>query len=308
MTSITLSQASALALDELQSGIIDNIITVNQFYQLVPFDGITGNSLAYDRELVLGDIQVAAVGDTITAKNAATYTEVHSTLTTIIGDAEVNGLVQATQSDINNIEALQVASKAKSAGRQFQNMMINGTGSSNQFPGLLTLCDSGHIVTDTVGANGGVLSFETLDEITDLVTDKEGQVDYIVAHSRTVRGYRKLLRSLGGNTIDDMFELPGGDKVIAYSGRPMFRNDWIPVNQTYGASTNASTIFAGTFDDGSRKYGMSGLTAEHAYGLMVEDVGIHQTRDERITRLKWYVSMALFNLNGLAMSQGVLPN
>ena len=304
MPSVTLVESAKLCQDDFLSGVIESIIDVNQVYQLFPMEGIDGNSLAYNRENALGDIQVAGVGDTITAKAAATFTQVTSSLTTILGDAEVNGLVQATRSKMNDQTAVQIASKAKSAGRQFQNMMINGTGSSNQFPGLLTLCDGGRTI-DSTGANGDALAFATLDLIMDTVTDKDGQVDYIIMNSRTVRSYKALLRGLGGNSVDDMYELPSGARVNAYSGVPIFRNDWVPINQTRGATTTATTIFAGTFDDGSRKHGVAGLTAEEAAGVQVEYVGVHQTKDEKIYRVKWYVSMALFNLNGLAMATGI---
>ena len=51
---------------------------------------------------------MAGVGTTITAKAATTFTQVTSTLTTIIGDAEVNGLIQATRSgDGNDQKAVQ---------------------------------------------------------------------------------------------------------------------------------------------------------------------------------------------------------
>lgn len=303
MTSITLAQAALLSQDELLSGVITNIWTVNQWYELMPFMGIHGNSLAYDRELVLGDVQLAAVGDTITAKNPATFTQVNSKLTTIIGDAEVNGLVQATQSDHNNQEAIQIASKAKSMGRQYQGLMITGTGASNQFPGLITLTDSSKL--STTATNGETLSFSRMDEVIDNVIDKDGQVDYMVMHSRTVRSYKAILRALGGNSVDDMYQLPSGARVNAYSGVPIFRNDWIPVNQTQGTGTGLTSFLAGTFDDGSGKHGVSGLTAENAAGVQVEEVGVHQSRDETITRVKWYVSMALFSLNGLAQAPGI---
>lgn len=304
MTSITLAQSALLCQDELISGVISTVIDVNQIYQLFPMEGIDGNSLAYDRENVIGDTQVATVGDTITAKNAATVTQANSVLTTIIGDAEVNGMVQATRSGINDQTAIQIASKAKSAGRQYQNMMITGTGSSNQFPGLLVLCDAARTIAST-GANGDALSFAALDQVIDTVTDKDGQVDYIIMNSRTVRSYKALLRGLGGNSVDDMYELPSGAKLNAYSGVPIFRNDWVPINQTRGATVTCTTVFAGTFDDGSHKHGVAGLTAANAAGLQVEYVGVHQTRDEKIYRVKWYVSMALFNLNGLAMLTGI---
>lgn len=305
MVSITLAQSALLCRDELIAGVIDTIIDVNQIYQLFPMEGIDGNSLAYDRENAIGDTQVANVGDTIVAKNAATVTQANSVLTTVIGDAEVNGLIEATRSTVNDQTAVQIASKAKSAGRQYQNMMINGTGAAGQFPGLLTLCDAGRTIAST-GANGDSLSFAALDQLIDTVTDKDGQVDYIIAHSRTVRSYKALLRGLGGVHVDDMYELPSGAKVNAYSGVPIFRNDWIPTNQTRGTTLTATTLFAGTFDDGSHKHGVAGLTASNAAGLQVEYVGVHQTRDEKIYRVKWYVSLALFNLNGLAMQTGII--
>ena len=39
--------------------------------------------------------------------------------------------------------------------------------------------------------------------------------------------------------------------------------------------------------------------------MQVERVGVHQSRDEMITRVKWYAGLALFNLNGLAVCNGV---
>jgi hypothetical protein len=270
----------------------------------MPFTAIDGNSLAYDRELVLGDIQLTTVGDTITAKNAATVTQVNTSLTTIIGDAEVNGLVQATRSNHNDQTALQIASKAKSAGRSFQDQMINGTGASNQFTGMLTLCDATQTI-GAVGANGDALAFAVIDQVLDTVIDKDGQVDYMVMNSRTVRSYKALLRALGGNSVDDMYELPSGDKINAYSGKPIFRNDFVPLTQTKGTTTTATSFMAGTFDDGSGKHGVTGVTAANASGLQVEYVGVHQSRDEKIYRVKWYVSLALFSLKGLAMATGI---
>lgn len=304
MVSITLADSAALCQNDLIAGVIESVITVNQMYELLPVEGIEGNALAYNRENTIGDTQVAAVGDTITAKNGANFTQVTTQLTTIIGDAEVNGLIQATRSGVTDQTTVQIASKAKSAGRQFQNMMVNGTGASNQFSGMVTLVDTGRTIAST-GANGDALSYATMDAVVDLVTDKDGQVDYMMFNSRTVRSYKALLRGLGGNSVDDMYELPSGKSVNAYSGMPIFRNDWTPINQTRGTTITASTIFAGTFDDGSRKHGITALTAADAAGMMVEYVGVHQTRDETIHRVKWYVAMALFSLNGLACATGI---
>lgn len=305
MPSVTLAESAKLTQDDLIAGVIENVITVNQMYEMVPFRGITGNSLAYNRENVLGDVQFLAVGGTITAKAAATFTKVNSNLTTIIGDAEVNGLIQATRSDYTNQEASQVASKAKSAGRQFAQSFITGDGTADSFSGLIALCPAGQ--TLATGTNGEALSFTRMDELLDAVIAKDGQVDFMTMHSSRTRAYKALVRGLGGVTADDVYELPSGKQIMAYSGVPIFRNDFIPTNQVRGTSgAVCSTLFAGCFDDGSDKVGITGITAEESAGLVVEDVGISQTKDETITRVKWYVGVALFSEKAIAMAPGIL--
>lgn len=308
MSSVTLAESAKLAQNELVAGIIENIITVNKMYELLPFDSIDGNALSYNRENAAGDVILATVGTTFSGaaagKNPATFTNINVGLTTIMGDAEVNGLIQATRSDDGNDQtATQIASKAKTAGRKFQDMMINGDGTGNSFAGLLTLCDSTQKTTPST--NGDVLSFVALDTGIDLVTDKDGDVDYIAMNSRTHRSYKALLRTLGGAAVNEVIALPSGKEVSAYSGVPIFRNDWIPINQTQGSSSAATTIFFGTFDDGSRTHGIVGLTAAKQQGLHVTAVGEKEDADESIYRVKWYCSMALFSLKGLAAVPGI---
>jgi hypothetical protein len=303
MATVTLTESAKLAQNELIAGVIENVITVNRMFEVLPFDGIDGNALAYNRENVLGDVDVEGVGDTIGGVAPATFTQVTSSLTTLIGTAEVNGLIQATRSgDGNDQTAIQIASKAKSAGRRYQELLINGTGAANEFNGLLNLCVAGQRAA--TGVNGGALSFAFMDEMLDLVVDKDGDVDYFTMHARTIRSYMALLRGLGGASIGDVVELPSGRQVPAYRGVPIFRNDYIPIDQVKGGS-GQTTIFAGTLDDGSRQHGLAGLTAEKAAGIMVEDVGTAETRDERLWRVKWYCGLALFSEKGLACADGI---
>jgi hypothetical protein len=312
MPSITLAESAKLANDDLVAGVIENVITVNELYDLLPFDGIDGNSLAYNRENVLGDVQMAGVGSTITAKNPATFTKVNSSLTTIIGDAEVNGLIQATRSgDGNDQAATQIASKAKSCGRKFQDQMMNGDGTGDNMTGLLALVPAAQKIgadqgrTGTAAVNGANLSFEDLDALIDLVLDKDGQVDYLMMNGRTRRAYLALLRGLGGTSPADIYTMPSGRQVPAYRGIPILRNDWIPVTQTAGTSTKATSVFAGTFDDGSRTHGIAGLTAAQAAGMHIKDVGESESKDEHITRVVWYCGLALFSEKGIACLTGI---
>jgi len=304
MPSVTLAESAKLAQDDLVAGVIENIITVNQFFELLPFDGIDGNALAYNRENVLGDVQMLGVDGTITAKAAATFTQVTSNLTTIIGDAEVNGLIQATRSgDGNDQTAVQVSSKAKSAGRQYQDQMITGDGTGDNIEGLLSLISAGQTVSAVT--NGEALSFVLLDELIDKVTDKDGEVDYLMMNSRTLRSLFALLRLLGGAGIGEVITLPSGKQILGYRNIPVLRNDYLPIDQTFGTETNATSIFAGNLDDGSRSMGIAGLTAQNAAGIQIVDVGEAELKDNRITRVKWYAGLALFSDKGLAMLEGI---
>ncbi len=306
MASVTLVESAKLSQDMLVKGVIETIITVDQFFEVIPFIDIEGNSLSYNRENVAGDAGFYAVGDTITSKAAATFTSVNSNLTKIIGDAEVDKLIQATRSNFTDQKAVQIASKAKSVARQFASTLINGDGTSDTFEGLLTLLATGQTVDS--GTNGSVLTFELLDELLDTVKDKDGQVDYILMNSRELRKYYSLLRALGGATIGDVATLPSGVQVPAYRHTPIFRNDYIPTDQDKGTSTGVcSTIFAGTVDDGSEDTGIAGITAKNASGINVENIGTSETKDEDITRVKWYCGLANFSELGLAGIDGIRP-
>lgn len=304
MPTVTLAESAKLTQDQLVAGLIETIVDVNPLYEMLPFTEIEGNALAYNRENALGDVQFLNVGGTITAKNPATFTKVTSELTTLIGDAEVNGLIQATRSNYTDQTATQVASKAKSLGRQFQTAMITGDGTGNSFSGMLTLVSAGQTIT--AGANGADLTFDMLDELLDKVKDKDGQVDFIMSNFAQRRKYFALLRALGGASINETITLPSGRQVPVYRGVPWFVNDFIPSNLTQGSSNVTTVIFAGTFDDGSNKYGIAGLTAQGAAGLRIEDVGPKENADERITRVKMYCGFANFSQLGLACIKGLL--
>lgn len=318
MSSVTLAESAKLAQDMLVAGVIEDIITVNQMFAVLPFDEVSGNAIAYNRENALGGVGVSGIGDVfddatdrnpITGETAgqkapATFTQITSGLTTISGDAEVNGLVRATRSsDGNDQVAVQIASKAKHCGRVFQHELINGDGSGDRFEGLINLCASGQTLTPAV--NGEALTLDIMDELMDAVTAKDGQVDFYTMHQRTRRSYRALLRALGGAAIMEVVELPSGDTIHSYSGIPIFRNDYIPINQTQGTETAATTVFAGCFDDGSRQNGLAGLTAEQASGIEVVDVGESETKNEHIWRVVWYAGAALFSEKALACAPGI---
>jgi hypothetical protein len=303
MASVTLTESAKLEQNLLIAGVIETIVTVDQFFEMLPFENISGNALAYNRENVAGDAGFYAPGDTITSKAAATFTNVTDSLTKIIGDAEVDEFIQATRSGINDQKAIQILSKAKTVARTFSNNLINGDGTSNTFSGLLDLLASAQTID--AGTNGAALSFTLMDELLDKVIDKDGDVDFMLMNGRTLRSYYALLRALGGATIGDTVTLPSGRQVPAYRGTPIFKNNYVPINQTQGTETAATTVLAGNFDDGSQKIGITGITAQNSAGINIQDIGVSETKDETITRIKWYCGLSNFSQLGLAGIVGI---
>lgn len=300
MASITLAEASKLGLNDLASGVIENIVTVNQMYNFLPFDEVYGNALAYNRESVLGDAQALALGGTITAKAAPSFTQITTALTTLIGDAEIDGrlIAQGVGSNAgNDLIAAQVASKAKAVSRLYQGMLITGdSASAGQFDGLKKLVSAGQKVV------GGALSFEKLDELLHKVKSKDGQVDALVMCERDIRALRVLKRALGGASDADRV-MVNGISMEAYAGVPVLRNDWI----TPAGSPLASDVYAVNFDDGGRSNGIAGLVDQFGSSIQVENVGAMETKDQHIYRVKFYSGFAVFSDLGVAMIEGVTP-
>lgn len=297
MATITLAEAKKFGNDEIVGGVIDSIVEVNQMFQVLPFRSIEGNSLRYNQELTMGDVQTIAIGGTVTAKAPSSVVSKNANLITILGQSEVNGLILAQKVGGDQI-AKELASKAKNVGRKFQDMLINGdeTADATTFTGLSKLLDQG-AASQVIDAAGG-LTFELLDELLHAVKSKDGAVDALVMSSADIRKLRSLYRALGGSAGE--YVEVNGIQMPAYAGVPVLRNEWIkPV-------AGATEVFAVNFDDGSDKVGIAGLNANvGAGGLVVSALGEAFDADNEVNRIKMYCGFALFSQLGAAKLTGV---
>lgn len=238
MATQTLAEAQKLINNQIVAGVAQDIISINPLYDLLPFTPYEGQALLVNRENALGDAGFYAVDATITHKTPATFTQVPFTATKIIGDAEMDGLVQA-QSMSAGVDqmAVEISSKAKSVGRQFQTGMATGTGVIPQMNSLHSLCDSGQYTTASAGQ---AISFALLDELLDLVKAKDGQVDWIMMPSRTLRAYKVLCRALSGNSLNDVRTLDSG-RIVAEEW-PETKDTVNAVRIRYTAGWSAATV------------------------------------------------------------------
>lgn len=302
MASQTLAEAAKMINNQIVAGVAQDIISINPIFDILPFIAYTGQGIIVNRESTLGNAGIYGVDDSITHKAASAVVQKTFQATKLIGDAEMDGLVQAQSESagVNQI-ALEISSKAKSIGRLFQTGMATGTGIGNEMNSLHSLCDSSQYTT---ASSSQVLSFALLDELLDLVKAKDGQVDFIMMPARTIRSYKVLLRSLGGTPADWVVTLPGGRQVIGYEGIPIFKNEFLSTVETANGAAltggSLTSIYAGCFDDGSQKVGVAGIHPKGVpAGVVVEPVGTMEAKDTKIFRVKQYANVALFNRRGL---------
>jgi len=304
MPTITLAEATKYIRDDIVAGVAQEIVDINPIFDLLPFMGYDGDGMIVNRENTLGDSQVADVGDTITAKNPSVVDPVTFKATTLIGDVEQNNLVRIQAAgDGVDLLASEVASKSKSLSRLFQSQMATANGTAPNMNSVKSLVTAGQTIE--AGPNGGPLTFELLDALLALVKAKDGMVDFIMMPRRTHNSLKALYRGLGGTPADYAIELDGRN-VIGYENIPVFVNEYLEINETKGTETAASSVYAGVFDDGTRKVGLAGIHPSGApVGIEVKDLGQLESKDEALVRLNWYTNLALFSTLGLARLEGV---
>jgi HK97 family phage major capsid protein len=293
---LTLAEASKLSNDVLLAGVIETIIKDSPILQALPFIEIVGNGLTYNRENAAATAAFYDVGDTW-SESTPTFTQVTATLKIVGGDADIDNFLLATRSNLQDLEAAVVQLKAKAVQQKFEDTFVNGdtAGDPKSFDGIDKLTDSGQTVS--MGVNGGSLTLAKLDELVDLI--KRGKPDILLMSKRSRRSLNNLARTSGGFLETDRNEF--GQMMQYYDGIPVGICDFISDAKTVGTSTDCSTIYAVQLGEGA----LSGLTAPG--GLQVERVGSLETKDASRTRVKWYVSLALFNTLKLSKLTGVRP-
>jgi len=293
---LTLVEAAKLSNDILLTGVVETIIKDSPILQRMPFIEIVGNGLTYNRENAAPTAAFFDVGDTWT-ESTPTFTQLTVTLKIMGGDADIDNFLIATRSNVQDLEAAVVQLKAKAVRQLFETTFVTGDAVANpkSFDGLDKLTDAGQSLS--MGANGGSLTLDKLDELVDQV--KGGKPEMLLMSRRSRRIVNKLARNSGSLLETDRDEF--GTMLTFYDGIPMGVSDYISDAQTVGTSTDCSTLYAFQMGEGA----LSGLTAPG--GLAIERVGSLETKDASRTRIKWYSSLALFNALKLARLTGVRP-
>jgi len=293
---LTLEEAAKLSNDMLMQGVAETIVKDSPVLQQLPFIEIVGNGLTYNQEKTLPSIDFYDVGDTW-AESTPTFEQITANLKIMGGDADVDNFLKSTRSNIQDLEAAVIELKAKALRDKFEEIFIYGDSGTNakQFDGLRTLIDTESAGDQVIAmsATGATLTLNKLDELIDAV--KGGKPDMLLMSRRSRRKINALVRAAGG-VMAETDRDKWGNFVQLWDGVPIGTNDWILDTHvvTGGVETattggTCSTIYAVQFGEGA----LCGLTSPGH--LQAEPVGPLENKDASRTRVKWYVSLALFS-------------
>ena len=292
---LTLEEASKLSNDMLLQGVVETIVKESAVLQHLPFVEIVGNGLTYNQENTLPGIDFYDVGDTW-VESTPTFEQKTANLKIMGGDADVDNFLKATRSNVQDLEAAVIELKAKALRDKFEETFVYGDAavSPKQFDGLRKLVDTTQASDQVIamGATGATLTLAKLDELIDAV--KGGKPDMLLMSRRSRRKINALVRAAGGMMETDRDKW--GNFIQFWDGVPIGVNDWIldthAVSGSLETGTTGSTcsvIYAVQFGEGA----LCGLTGPGH--LQAEPVGPLENKDASRTRVKWYVSLALFS-------------
>jgi len=292
---LTLAEAAKLSNDILLQGVVETIVKDSPILQKLPFIEIVGNGLTYNQEKTLPSVDFYDVGDTW-VESTPTFEQKTANLKIMGGDADVDNFLKSTRSNVQDLEGAVVELKAKAVKDKFEETFVYGdiTADPKQFDGLRKLIDTttagDHVIA--MGDTGATLTLAKLDELIDAV--KGGKPDMLLMSRRSRRKINALVRASGGMVDNDRDQW--GNFVQLWDGIPIGVNDWILDTHTVSGSvetgttgSDCSTIYAIQFGE----WALCGLTSPGH--LTVEPIGSMESKDATRTRVKWYVSLALFS-------------
>jgi hypothetical protein len=302
----TLAEASKLSNDVLLQGVIETIIKDSPLLQTMPFIEIVGNALTYNRENGLPSAEWHAANDDWVTSPSLTFSQQTATLKILGQNADVDNYIKQTRSNIQDVEAAIIELTAKAVRHELEDKFLYGDPvvNTNQFDGLRKIINTAVASAQVIaaGATGATLTLTMLDQLIDAI--RGGKPDVLVMSRRSRRKINALARAAGNNLEVGKGLL--GEFVQFYNGIPISISDFQLDTHAVAGSVetgttggNNSVIYAIQFGEN----GLCGLTGPG--GLQVEPIGPMETKDAVRTRIKWYVSLALFSTVKAAALIGV---
>jgi hypothetical protein len=312
---LTLAQAALLETDTLKKGVVEVFIDENPLLKRLPWQEISGNSLAYDYEVSLPGVGFRAVNEGYSTQHGRVGQR-SVTLAIFGGDLDVDRFIMKTRSSVNDQRAIQEAMQLKAMSKTFQKYFFDGdrtTSGDEEFDGVnLLLQDTYHAAAGAAGRDMDGVPISTTDDngwdangsgyLAKLVDVLDAAIDDVIGGSRnkvilmnkTVRRWlTKLARNDGQVTIG---KDEWGYQVWSYAGCPILEieddasgDDILAFDETCGSATSATcSFYVCRFEPGY-------LTGLQNGGMDVRDLGELQGLSTWRTRVEWFCALALMH-------------
>lgn len=283
---LLLSEASKLSQDDFQRGVVEEVVTEDALYSLLPFVATDNRVYSYTREGENAQGEWVEAYDVL-EESASTFVEVDTRIKALIGQVDMDNLTTISESNVNDQVALQVAAKVKGMSRQFRKALIDGDATANkkQFDGLKSLIKG----TQILDAEGQSVSLAMIDELKDKVPLG---VDFLLMRRGTWRALKGLIRAMGGNTAEHVMLENFGRSVPAIDGTPVLFSEFIGIDKhgDVGSEIDVTSIYAVRANEVD---GVHGLFVGGNAGLEVKPMGDLEDKDAERYRVRWYAGLAL---------------
>ena len=134
---LTLTEGAKYSNDILQVGVIEKLVYKDPILEKIQWKDISGNGLTYNVENTMSGVSFYAVGDTWD-ESTSVVDQTTAVLKIMGGDADVDGFVKATRSNLQDVKQEQIDAKIKALRRKWSTTFYYGyiTGNAKEFDGM----------------------------------------------------------------------------------------------------------------------------------------------------------------------------
>lgn len=289
---LTLIEAAKLNPGEvIKNAIIELYAGSSDILLNLPFDGIPGNAIKYNREGKLPGVGFRGVNEGYTASTGI-INPITETLVIAGGDLDVDKFIVDTMG--MNQRSVHEAMKVRALSLAWTKNFIKGDTASDPrvLDGLQTRIVGNQKIAAGATANGTALSLEKLDEAIDQTLNPT----HLIMNKKMARKFSTAARNVNVSGYVTYDKNALGRRVMMYNDLPILTVDLD--NEENQIITNTEACTSGTAT-GTSIYvvsmGDGMLTGIQHGGIDVRDLGELQTSPLYRTRVEWYNGIAIYN-------------
>jgi hypothetical protein len=297
---LTLAEAKKHSTNPQERAIVTEL-AAGPLLSVLPFREISGNGLFWKREESLGDVGFRQFNASYTESYAEVKQQSES-LKLFGGDIKVDRAIVDLEGP--EARAYQIQAKTRAMRLAWEALFVNGDSNSTaaEFDGLAVRLPAADYATNSQvirnGTSAAALDLNKLDEAIDAV-DAQGGSKYLVM-SKSAR--RHLTKQARTSAQIDIARNEFGYQQMVYAGLPVIELDRDHQNVAIlDGSVTDQSIYVVSF-------GNEMLTGIQNGGVQVRDLGEATDSPTLITRVEWYVSLAMVNGRSAARLTNINAN